>query len=71
MRWAHRRAPALLQNDTSLVESMKDINMVSKYTNKYIFDQSDLRVAHTAVGVRSKMQEKRNSTISQRQHQTS
>ena len=35
MRRAHRRAPAGIQNDTSLVENMKGIYMVTKSTNVY------------------------------------
>ena len=35
MRWADPRAPAWLQNDTSLVENMKGIHVVTKSTNVY------------------------------------
>ena len=71
MRRANRRPPAELQNDTSFVENVKDIYMVTKSTNVYyIYDKSDPRVGQTAVRVRSKRQEERNST-SQRWRQTS
>ena len=40
---------------------MKDIYMVTKYTNVYyIYDQSDPWVAHMAVRVRSKRQDEQN-----------
>ena len=71
MRRANRRPPAELQNDTSFVENVKDIYMVTKSTNVYyIYDKSDPRVGQTAVRVRSKSQDEWNSITLQRRRQT-
>ena len=52
MRRAHRRAPAWLQNDTSLVENMKDIfYMVTKSTHKCTSYLRPIRSSGSTEGV--------------------
>ena len=48
MRPAHRRAPAWLQNDTSLVENIKHIHMVTKST--YILYSRPIRSSASTDG---------------------